>query len=168
MKVTPHFSYFPEDIKIYIKSLSSSCNKKTTKTLNVCSLFGVFVYFLFDNKFIFWRKSMFIVICLFILFFLIYLFCFFLSSTLSVLNFNCYVMFGHPWTPGSFPWHMFSYICIYFLSKCLIKKHKCVYLGRHFSLWGVYLLYVPFVIWKKNRFYIYFIIGHLGKSWPNG
>ncbi len=43
MKVTPNFSYFQEDIKIYIKSLSTSYNKKAIKTLNVCSLFGVFV-----------------------------------------------------------------------------------------------------------------------------
>ncbi len=39
MKVTPNFSYFQEDIKMYIKSLSTSYNKKAIKTLNVCSLF---------------------------------------------------------------------------------------------------------------------------------
>jgi len=33
------------DVKIYIKSLSTSCNKKATKILNVCSILGVFVYF---------------------------------------------------------------------------------------------------------------------------
>ncbi len=43
MNVTPNFSYFQEDIKIDIKSVSTSYNKKTIKTLNVCSLFGVFV-----------------------------------------------------------------------------------------------------------------------------
>ncbi len=43
MKVTPNFFYFQEDIKIDIKSVSTSYNKKAIKTLNVCSLFGVFV-----------------------------------------------------------------------------------------------------------------------------
>ncbi len=33
MKVTPNFSYFQEDIKMYIKSLSTSYNKKAIKTL---------------------------------------------------------------------------------------------------------------------------------------
>ncbi len=42
MKVTPNFSFFQEDIKMYIKSLSTSYNKKAIKTLNVCSLFDVF------------------------------------------------------------------------------------------------------------------------------
>ncbi len=43
MKVTTNFSYFQEDIKIYIKCLSTSYNQNAIKTLNVCSLFGVFV-----------------------------------------------------------------------------------------------------------------------------
>ncbi len=43
MQITPNFSFFQEDIKMYIKSLSTSYNKKTIKTLNVCSLFGVFI-----------------------------------------------------------------------------------------------------------------------------
>ncbi len=42
MKVTPNFSYFQEDIKMYIKSLSTSYNKRQLK-LYVCSLFGVYV-----------------------------------------------------------------------------------------------------------------------------
>ncbi len=33
MKVTPNFSYFQEDIKMYIKSLSTSYNKKAIQTL---------------------------------------------------------------------------------------------------------------------------------------
>jgi len=43
MKVTPNFSHFQEDVKIYIRTLSTSCNQKATKTLNVCSFFDVFV-----------------------------------------------------------------------------------------------------------------------------
>lgn len=42
MKVTPHFSHFQE-VKIYIKSLFTTCNKKATKTLDICSLVGVFL-----------------------------------------------------------------------------------------------------------------------------
>jgi len=44
MNVTPNFSHFQEDVKIYIRTLSTSCNKKATKTLNVCSFFGVVIY----------------------------------------------------------------------------------------------------------------------------
>ncbi len=44
MKVTPNFSFFQEDIKMYFKSLSTSCNKKAIKTLNVCSLFGICIW----------------------------------------------------------------------------------------------------------------------------
>ncbi len=43
MNVLPNFFHFQEAIKIYITSLSTSCNKKAIKTLNVCSLFGVFI-----------------------------------------------------------------------------------------------------------------------------
>ncbi len=46
MKVTPHFSYFQEDIKIYIKS----SNKKATLKLWMYAHFLVFLYnFVFNN-----------------------------------------------------------------------------------------------------------------------
>ncbi len=48
MKVTLKFSFFQEDIKMYIKSLSTSYNKKAIQILNVSSLFGV-LFWSFDH-----------------------------------------------------------------------------------------------------------------------
>ncbi len=100
-------------------------------------------------SFMFWGKSMLIAMWSVYLFYLSYFFLIYLSPlfifhlfvyfffTLSPLICNCYALFGHPWTPGSFPWHMFCYICI--SEQIYIKKKKCVgleaALRRMISVW---------------------------------
>ncbi len=78
MKITANVSFFQEDIKLYIKSLSTSCNKKAIKTLNVCNLYLI-IYVLREEY-----VSCY-VICLSILF----------VFTLSLLICNSYILFGY-------------------------------------------------------------------------
>ncbi len=78
MKITPNVSFFQGDIKLYIKSLSTSCNKKAIKTLNVCNLYLI-IYVLREEY-----VSCY-VICLSILF----------VFTLSLLICYSYILFGY-------------------------------------------------------------------------